>query len=64
MKLEILVPLPYLWRKTGLSSDGHIVVEDNHDEVPVTIDEMPEDPKKGVGSQDEWQEADVHYDHH
>lgn len=61
---EILRPLPYLWRVTGLSSDGHVVVEDDHDKVPVAIDEVPEDQGERIGPQNEWQEADIHNAHH
>ena len=57
-------PLSYLWGITRLSSDGHVIVEDNHKEIPVAIDKVPKDPANGISPKDEWQEADVHYAHH
>lgn len=38
---------------SGRSGDGLIVMEDDEDQIPVTVEEMPAEPWYRVGSQDE-----------
>jgi hypothetical protein len=39
------------------SGDGLVVMEDNEDQIPVTIEEMPAEPWYRVGSEDEGQDT-------
>lgn len=54
---------PHLWWVPRRGGDGLVVVEDNHDEVPVSVGKMPADPSRCVRLQDKGQQADV-YDGH
>ena len=65
---EAVLPLgaqaqPHLWWVPRRGGDGLVVVEDNHDEVPVSVGKMPADPSRCVRLQDKGQQADV-YDGH
>lgn len=53
----------FLRRETRTRGGGFIVMEEDHEEVPVTVTEVPEDPVKGVRAEDDGQHAQIH-DHH
>ncbi len=40
-----------------------IVMEDDHDEVPVSVTQVPEDPVNGVWAEDDGQHTQIHDNH-
>lgn len=51
--------IPTLRGVSRWSGDGLIVVEDNEDQIPVTVEEMPAEPWHRVGLDDEGQHTQV-----
>lgn len=47
----------------GGSVGGLVVMESDHDEVPMSITNMPNDPGRGVRVEDQRQQDDVSYQH-
>lgn len=53
----------FLRWETRTRDRGFIVMEDHHEEIPVAVTEMPEDPVKGVRAEDDGQHAQVDDNH-
>ncbi len=53
----------HLRREPRTCGGGFIVMEDDHEEVPVSVTEVPEDPVNGVRAEDDGQHTQIHDEH-
>lgn len=57
---NVIPALGWVSRRSG---DGLVVMEDDEDQIPVTIEEMPAEPWYRVGSEDEGQDTQISNGH-
>lgn len=55
--------MPYCGEITRGCLGGLVVMESNHDEIPVSEANMPSNPWRGVCFEDEGQQDDISYHH-
>lgn len=52
-----------LWREPRTRGRGFIVMEDQHEEDPVAVTEVPEDPVNGIRAEDDGKNAQIDDNH-